>query len=244
MTTWQRQQYGKPRWQRGFSLLELLVAMAVTVVIALMAYQFIDSAVAVSGRSEQMLSEVETLERFWQVLEADLQHSVAVPKPAAHSGQQGVVTAFEFSGGGALLTASAQVALEPDTGTPLLRLTRDGWANPLQQARSNLQRVVYTWRDGEVLRLAWPERNQAPGQEPATRQLLLEGAQAIHLRFFPATGQQPQRGWVDDWPPPALAGAPPQDETDLPPPLPLAVAVAVDMAGLGEVERLFTLSGL
>ena len=61
----------------GFTLLELLLALSVTAGIAVLAWQFIDGAIRASEQGAGVLREVDELERFWQAVDMDLQHSRA-----------------------------------------------------------------------------------------------------------------------------------------------------------------------
>ena len=47
-----------------------------------------------------------------------------------------------------------------------LELTRSGWRNPLGYARSEVQRVAYTWQDQKLIRGYWNELDRAFISEP------------------------------------------------------------------------------
>lgn len=223
---------GKHPW--GFTLIELLVAMAVTALIALMAWRFIDSAASATARSRTLMEPVEALEGFWQIIEQDLQHSLAAAPVAQPDSGPG--SPPDFSGGMTLLARQADFG----SGQPLLQLTRGAWANPLQQRRSDLQRVLYVLEDAALLRRAWPERNQPTDLRAAQPRILLEGVTSVSVRFFPLQGRDLARDWVDTWPLPQSAvpeGAAPAR------PLPLAVSVAVTLPWCGTIERWFMLPG-
>ena len=239
--------------QRGFTLIELLIAMALTVLIGAMSYRFLDTAMAVSEQGSEVLQQINELERVWLLLAADLQQ--ASPRLAAKpaTGLDALaVTDFLPQGRPAMLSqAGGGLFLPSILQRPGAQLwfVRTGWSNPLQQQRSELQRLAYRLVDGELYRDYWPERNQRLSETPAGSLRLLQDVEALSLRFLPVGALPVADAWSQEWPP-VLSGregaAPPEESQaadELALRLPAAVEVQLQTGTLGVVSRVFLLAG-
>lgn len=222
---------------RGFTLIEVLIAVAISLVIATLAYGFLSSAVSAKESSDEALNTVNELETVFQLLATDLHHVVDRDLPSAAAGVGSVGSAPAFMGG-----ESSNRGANFLLGDYLLRFARDGWANPLQQKRSDLQRVGYRWYDGELWRDFWPERNQALDTEPAGQRLLVEGLQEVRIRFLPTSARQVVGGpWQNVWPPEDSSQ---QGSNAGQGSLPAAVEVTLTLEDVGDVQRIFSLPGI
>jgi len=108
----------------------------------------------------------------------------------------------------------------------LIELTRDGWRNPANHARSNLQRVAYAVREKKLLRAYWRVLDRAEDSKPY-EQPLLEGVTGVEIRYLTSDNE-----WQTSWPPTAssLNAAPAT--------LPHAVEVNVETRQFGKITRL------
>src|SRR5690625_3899422 len=61
----------------GFTLLEVMVAIAISAVVAVLAYQGLSSAGAGAERSREILTQINELDRAWQIFAADMRHVLA-----------------------------------------------------------------------------------------------------------------------------------------------------------------------
>ncbi|MEX1031856.1 MAG: type II secretion system minor pseudopilin GspJ [Cellvibrionaceae bacterium] len=218
----------------GFTLIEVLVAVAISMVVATLAYGFLSSAATAKQSTDEALLTVNSLETVFQLLSTDLHHLVDrnLPSAAAGIGSAGPAPAFM---GGDSSRRTANFLL----GDYVLRFARDGWANPLQQQRSDLQRVGYRWLEGELWRDYWPERNQALDTEPAGQRLLISNLEAVRVRFLPANATQVvDNTWQDVWP--AEDSSAQGDGGSLP----VAVEITLTLEDLGDVQRIFSLPGV
>lgn len=231
------------RSQAGFTLIEVLVASAISFVIAVLAYGFVSSAVDASQSTDKVMAEINELEAVWQAMATDIDHAVdrRLPATSAGIGSSGPLPAFM----GGVESGSTTGFLQGDY---VLRMARDGWANPLQHQRSDLQRIGYRWINGELWRDYWAERNQPLDAEPSGQRLLVENLEAIRVRFLPAGAPQVSEAyWLDTWPSregrtggsPRQGNSPggAQDDSTLP----MAVEVTLTLEGTGEVQRIFAL---
>jgi general secretion pathway protein J len=165
--------------RRGFSLIELLVAVAVFATMAALAYGGLDSAVRARVELGREQDAFRSLMRSVSLLERDLRE--AVDRPVRGNN-------------GELLPALAGTA-------DRIELTRIGFANPQAEVRANLERVFYAFDHAALVRGAYPVLDRAPGTGAQVR-TLRDKVESLGLRYLD-TGNR----WSDSWPPLQAAGA-------------------------------------
>lgn len=169
--------------QCGFTLIEVLAAMAVFALIAVLSIGVLRAAIDGRERLDAHADRLNALQQARNVLRQDLAQLVLRPVRGEFGGQSPI----SFSGGQAL------------EGEALLRLVRRGWENPGGlQRRSNLQHVTYLIEDRRLIRRSRPLLDPAPGL-PETDRVLLRDIRLVDLRFFG------QGRWQARW----QAGPPP-----------------------------------
>jgi len=160
--------------QRGFTLLELVVAMSIFAVLAIMAYGGLDQVLRARDVSERVMNRVTELQMAWSLIERDLEQ--AMPRPIRDG------------------FGDPQPALIGG-GDTLVELTRGGWPNPLRRPRGTMQRVAYAL-DGDTLqRWSWNVLDRAQDSE-ARKTDLIEKVESAELRFRDQDGE-----WGAQWPP-------------------------------------------
>lgn len=174
---------------RGFTLLELLVALAVFAILAVMAYGGLHSVMVTEAAIEDQSKRLAQVQMAFFRLEQDLTQIVARPIRDEFGLEQP-----------ALLSGGLQ--------DELLILTRSGWDNPLGQTRSSLQRLAYRLKDGRLWRLQWDTLDRAGLAEPRET-VLVDQVQDAEFRFL---GEDDQ--WQSHWPPVQQDGT--QDSESLP----------------------------
>ncbi len=110
-----------------------------------------------------------------------------------------------------------------------IELSRLGFANPLAEPRSNIERVVYALDSGKVRRGRYAVLDRAPNSAPATR-TLVDRVGEFNLRYF----DRNSGSWSDVWPTQGLGGNGADD-------LPRAVEFRIVFADLGEIRRVVEL---
>ena len=162
--------------QRAFTLIELLIALAIFAVISALAYRSLaalfDSREALERDSRKWRDVALFVGRF----ERDL--NAVVPRLA--SGPSGTP----------LSPVSSLLDLGGATAKGLA-ITRSG-ALLNQNALAAPQRIAYRFLEGRVERLAWPAADSAPRAEPVATPVL-EAVRTLEFRFLTA-GE-----WRPDW---------------------------------------------
>jgi general secretion pathway protein J len=88
--------------------------------------------------------------------------------------------------------AAAFAGYPPRADGRLMVFVRNGWSNPLETARSDLQRVEYRFEGGALIRRSW----QAPdpgAATPAIEEILLSGLEGVEA------GYGRSETWRSEW---------------------------------------------
>lgn len=202
----------------GFTLLEVLIAISIFAVIGLGAYRMLDIIILSQSRVESHLETLRKTERAMQLVSMDFEQLVNRPVRGNYDDKLAAV-------------------LSPQQDY-LIEFTRQGWRNPLQLPRSQLQRVAYELgslnsNDDDtgthLLRHYWNVLDRAQDSEPTT-QVLLKNVDDLQIRFLGAEGE-----WHSQWP--ALLASGKQTVG-----LPTAIIFEIHSPALGQIQRLFQLS--
>ncbi|MHB1950563.1 MAG: type II secretion system minor pseudopilin GspJ [Acidiferrobacteraceae bacterium] len=199
--------------ERGFTLLELLVAMAIFAIVSAIAYEGLSQALKARRRLDHE-------RRFWEGLAitfAELKQDLgqAIPRPVRNAA--GMPTPA-FIG---------LAAHETRYNGSVLQFTRGGALPARHGPTSTLERIGYEVRHHALVRLVWPVLDRAPGTRPLASPLI-RGVARFRVRFYQANGQ-----WSRTWPLPGAA------LTDLP----VGVRVTLDLKGHGTFRRWFVVGG-
>ncbi len=167
----------------GFTLLEVLIAVAIFALISAMAYGALNQSLRTRDR-------VEEERQFWHALTLVF---LRMEDDIGQARARGV----RDNGGASLPAFVGQPTDTRAVGAPSLEFTRAGVPVFGDGVRSDLQRVAYQLAEGVLTRLAWPELDRSP-QSQAQEAPLLTGVEELRLRFFSAAGK-----WEERWPPAA-----------------------------------------
>jgi general secretion pathway protein J len=194
--------------QRAFTLIEVLVAMAVFAVLAGFAYSTLGQTLLSAEILNERMDRLQALQRTMRLLTDDLQQ--LAPRPIRDE-----------------LGDNLRPAL--DTGFQsgfALELTRSGWSNPIVLPRSTQQRAAYRIEDGELIRFHWYTLDRTLSNEPVSV-TLLDGVEGLQFRFLVDNND-----YTEQWPPLNLPGAVGARER------PRAVEVTLLLEEEGEIRRL------
>ncbi|RUO42989.1 type II secretion system protein GspJ [Aliidiomarina taiwanensis] len=163
---------------RGFTLIEVMLAMAVLAIIGMASASVFQQMTQAESRSSERHALLAELQFALLIIDRDVRQLVARNRRA--EGQQ---ESFYISNDSRLL--------ESDSGG--LAFVRAGWVNPQQALpRSELQPVVYRVRDQVLQRLSLPFVDSVSGQPQV--QALLTGVENFEVQFTtPGTGTQVSR---------------------------------------------------
>lgn len=206
--------YANLAHRKGFTLIEILVAMAIFSLIGLASTALLTSVIDDDKASSERFAELEKLQRAMLTIERDILQ--AVPRAVRINGE---VNQIVMRGGEDELGGTADS----------IGFVHAGWHNPqLILPRSTLQLVGYRVEENKLLRLYGNYLDNVIGYEPKNK-VLLEGVNNFQVEFLVA-GQTADEG--EDW-----------KESYLGTVLPKAVAITLDTEVFGEIRREFLLAG-
>ena len=200
----------------GFTLLELLIAIALFALLGLATYRMLESVL----RSDEVVRaqeiQLRQLSRAVWRLEQDLIQAVPRPVRDGYGDEQNAFI-------GQLAGAAGGASLE---------LTRSGWRNPTGMRRANLQRVRWQLAGDTLERLYWVVLDRDLDSEPRV-QKVLDDVSALRIRYLDANGN-----WQEEWPPFEFGRGDPEEQARR---MPVAVEVSFDHQRYGTITRLLRL---
>lgn len=165
-----------PLRQTGFTLVEILIAVMITAIMAAMAYGGLNSILDTSHHTQSRDDRFSRIQLSMNYLTRDLRQIL----PRTSRDQYG----------------DSHPALEtPVDGNYLISFSRTGWNNPAKKLRSNLQRVAYALENGELIRYHWNHIDQGSGEEPH-RMVLLDNVESLRFEFLDEKLKA-----LEEWPP-------------------------------------------
>ena len=164
---------------RGFTLLEMLVAVAIFALASALAYGGLDALMRARGQLDATQARLGRIQFALGLLERDVRGIALRPVRDGYGAPQA-----------ALQGARSQ-----------LELTRGGHSNSLALPRAELERVGWRVLDGALRRERWPVLDRTPGSTPVA-DTLVDGVEDLGLRYLDIAGNE-----LPQWPPPQGATA-------------------------------------
>lgn len=198
----------------GFTLLELMIAVAIFALLALATYQMLESVLRTDKTTRLHEQRLRELSRGIWAFERDVLQVLARPIRDGYGDPQPALSGEEYG-------SASSIAVE---------FTRSGWRNPAGQLRSELQRVRWQLVGEQLQRRYWLVLDQSVDSSSRV-QNVLSGVSELRLRYLDEDGQ-----WHSQWPP--LAGSESEKSLTL---LPQALELTLQHNHYGLLSRFLRL---
>jgi general secretion pathway protein J len=151
--------------QLGFTLLEVLLAVAIFALVASASFMMLQQTLKAGDIFERKSDDLATLQRAYRVMQNDFSQPINRAVQDEYGDPLPAVMTESMSWG---------LALE---------LTVAGRRNPLDKPRSNLQRVRYFFDGDNLVRRTWSRLDRAP-ESTMGDQILISNVKTWQLRFL------------------------------------------------------------
>jgi general secretion pathway protein J len=191
---------------RGFTLIELIVALFITAIIFSVGYGGINQALRNHEQLKEHQARLTEVQNAVRVMVQDFSELAA--RPIRDPLGQNWLATLTTQGSDASSSGSASSApaapdadddtdaddATPDSNPDLVAFTRGGWANPAGVQRPTLERVSYRFANGTLKRMHWAVLDGTEASLPVRRDLLTH-VKSVAFRFM-----NDERTWVTQWP--------------------------------------------
>jgi general secretion pathway protein J len=201
---------------RGFTLIEVVIAMFIAAIMFAIGYGAINQALRDRDALNVSQDRVTEIQRGMRVVAQDFAQVVA--RAARDTSGTGQLAPAMFANG---------------SSDSIVTFTRSGWSNPAGIQRPAEERVRYRFIDGSLVREHWLAVDPALNTEPRQRTLLTR-VTAVEIRFLDPVSRQ----WRTDWQANA-SGAVAPNAVSLLVTRPIAIELTVVFEDWGRVVRLF-----
>ncbi len=174
----------QPLQDKGFTLVEMLVAMAIFALIAVISYSGLSQFLQYRSLLQQRTDQFHQLHTAMLLLEQDFRFAIARP---VRNG---------FGDNEPVLVAGSDNQLAPGE---LVRLTTSR-PNPLLAPAQRLERVAWRLDDGKLMRVSWRILDRDQDSEELARTVLggVKGLAVDYLSWSPDShGLQRSSGWLE-----------------------------------------------
>ncbi len=195
---------------KGFTLIELVVSVAIFAVISTAAYAFISMVLTAKERSDAVSVELAALQKTMLILQQDFEQIVDRGIRDQYGDRQQPIVSNDLSA---------------------IEFSRVGWTVPpfAKTKRSEVARVRYYQEEGQLWRAHWPYPDRAEGSE-AVKTALLSEMDALEVRYL-FFNDEKQAEWSREWPPLSVALGSPR--------LPRAIEMTFEHKRYGKIRRVF-----
>jgi len=198
----------------GFTLLEVLIALAIFSVMSMMAYGGLKTILNARNGTEQAAKRLNELQMAFLLIQQDMQHMAPRTVRVGYGREPAWLDEPELE---------YQIAF-----------TRGGNSTPRRPGRSGLYRVAYQLEEEKLIRMIWPALDRVDGSVPQ-KMVLLQGVSSVDFdpdfdtenRSGSGFSQETQLGFQPD----AQVG-------DI---LPKSVKMVLSLDDWGTITRLFAM---
>jgi general secretion pathway protein J len=207
------------RFSRGFTLLELLVAMFIAAVMFAIGYGAIRQAMNNHSALQEQQARLLEMQTAMRVLEQDFVQ--LAPRPIRQPVGDGWLPAL--------------IGQSDPEAQPVVQFTKGGWNNPSGVQRPGLQRVAYFLEKNTLRREYWTVLDPTL-QNTTMKRDLLTHVKTVTFRYMDVS-----RTWQTQWPPTAVAGATGQESALRM--RPIAIEITLETEDWGKLVRTIEVAG-
>ena len=165
--------------QNGFTLIEILIAIAIFATLSLAAYQILQGVLRSGEISREHDKHLVEIQRGMLLIERDFVQMVARISRTGNVEDENLQ----------VLYAGKKVLDSDSEGIEFIRL---GWTNPLNLLpRSTILRVGYRVKNNQLQRLYYLHPDTVAGEKPE-QQVILNDVDSLSFRFW-------DDDWIDTW---------------------------------------------
>jgi general secretion pathway protein J len=196
---------------QGFTLVEILIAVAITATIAVSAFAILNQALKTQQNADNIDQRLSQFQRAMNRLAMDLQQLALRRVRNAYGDPVPVLVG------------------DKNAEESFLSFTRQGKRNPANLPRSEMERVTYKLNDNRLIREQWVVLDLALDDQVIERELI-DGVKRFEVEFFF------DDEWLDSWPATDVGGASAAYYE-----VPQAVKVTIEFDDLGEIIQIYPL---
>ena len=168
--------------QKAFTLIEVLVALAIFGILSALAYGALSQTLLSAEMLNERMDRLQAIQKTMRHLSQDFIQ--LAPRPVRLE-----------------LGDSIGPALQSDLRSEYaVELTRGGWSNPVALPRGTLQRAAYRLEEDELVRYYWTVLDRTLSNEPIAV-TILDGVEGLKLSYLLDNGDS-----IEQWPPPTAPG--------------------------------------
>lgn len=155
---------------KGFTLIEVLLAIAIFAVISLASFSLLDGVMRAKQGVEEKQKGIAQLQRVWLLMERDF---LQLARRSIRIDGERPQVKFLFTEASPFVGRETQIAF-----------VRHGWTNPgMALPRSEMQSVAYVVEEETLKRLHFNFVDSIVDQEPKERELIA-GVQELVVRYY------------------------------------------------------------